>query len=215
VGTQTREKAFKTARSHTPSIYSFPRSAWECITEHIKGLNHGQKPLPLHTHRPTPLPYPNRPALDLHFHPARNRTNPLRLISTLDKPRPKSLRLRHSRKSSSPHRKSPQLDKDIARFKSFTARALITYLQENTVKIILDQLAFYKKAHKSDRELQLWQEGCHPELIQNEAMMRQKIEYIHHNPVKRGYVDMAEQWRYSSARNYAGREGLIPVNKAW
>jgi putative transposase len=110
---------------------------------------------------------------------------------------------------------SPELNKDIARFKSFTARALITYLQENNVKTILDQLAFYKKVHKSDRELQFWQEGSHPELIQNEAMMRQKIEYIHHNPVKRGYVDMAEQWRYSSARNYAGREGLIPVNKAW
>ncbi|WP_415228798.1 hypothetical protein [Psychromonas sp.] len=43
-----------------------------------------------------------------------------------------------------------------------------------------------------------------PELIQNEAMMLQKIEYIHHNPVKRGYVDQAVHWRYSSARNYEG-----------
>lgn len=110
---------------------------------------------------------------------------------------------------------SPELNKDKARFKSFTARALITYLQENNVKTILDQLAFYKKAHKSDRTIQFWQEGTHPELIQNETMMRQKIEYIHHNPVKRGYVDMAEHWRYSSARNYAELEDLIAVNKAW
>ena len=36
--------------------------------------------------------------------------------------------------------------------------------------------------------------------------MHQKIEYIHHNPVKRGYVDLAEYWRYSSARNYLGGE---------
>ena len=33
--------------------------------------------------------------------------------------------------------------------------------------------------------------------------MRQKLDYIHHNPVKRGYVDQPEHWRYSSARNYA------------
>jgi len=33
-------------------------------------------------------------------------------------------------------------------------------------------------------------------------MLRQKIEYIHHNPVRRGYVDEAANWIYSSARNY-------------
>ena len=43
--------------------------------------------------------------------------------------------------------------------------------------------------------------------------MKQKIEYIHHNPVERGYVDKAEHWRYSSARNYAGEEGLIEVER--
>jgi len=34
--------------------------------------------------------------------------------------------------------------------------------------------------------------------------MIQKIEYIHNNPVKRGYVDEAVHWRYSSARDYDG-----------
>ena len=28
--------------------------------------------------------------------------------------------------------------------------------------------------------------------------MRQKLEYIHNNPVKRGYVDDPTHWRYSS-----------------
>lgn len=57
--------------------------------------------------------------------------------------------------------------------------------------------------------------GVHPELIQNEEMMRQKIEYIHLNPVKRGYVDNAEHWRYSSARDYLGQAGLIEVCRQW
>ena len=110
---------------------------------------------------------------------------------------------------------SDQLDKDIARFKSFTARQLLTHLQENNVRTILDQLTFYKKAHKQDREYQFWQEGVHPEWIQGEAMMRQKVEYIHQNPVKRGYVDAAEHWRYSSARDHAGQKGLLEVQSAW
>ena len=110
---------------------------------------------------------------------------------------------------------SEALDRDISRFKSWTAKQLIQYLAENNVRQILEQLAFYKKAHKDDRAYQFWQEGVHPELIQNDEIMRQKIEYIHHNPVKRGYVDQAEHWRYSSARNYVGKEGLLEGCRQW
>ena len=110
---------------------------------------------------------------------------------------------------------SEELDRDMSRFKSFTAKQMIHFLSENNIKAILDQLAFYKKAHKEDRAYQFWQEGVHPEWIQNESMMRQKIEYIHQNPVKRGYVDKPEHWRYSSARNYSGMEGLLEVCRMW
>ncbi|MDI3323291.1 transposase [Pontibacterium granulatum] len=110
---------------------------------------------------------------------------------------------------------SSQLDRDIARFKSYSARRIIDYLQARNVKTILEQLACYKKAHKQDREIQLWQEGVHPELIQEQEMMRHKIEYIHQNPVKRGYVDEAAHWRYSSARNYDGKKGLLEVCRDW
>ena len=110
---------------------------------------------------------------------------------------------------------SEQLDRDMSRFKSYTARRLIQYLVKNNVGPILQQLAFYKKAHKSDRAYQFWQEGMHPEWVQNDDMMRQKIDYIHQNPVKRGYVDLAEHWRYSSARDYAGVAGLVEVCREW
>jgi len=33
--------------------------------------------------------------------------------------------------------------------------------------------------------------------------------------VKRGYVDESAHWWYSSARDYAGGVGLIPVFKEW
>ena len=110
---------------------------------------------------------------------------------------------------------SERIDRDIVRFKSFTSKLLIKFLVEHQVKTILDQLAFYKKAHKSDRTCQFWQEGVHPECLQGMEMMRQKVEYIHNNPVVRGYVDRPEHWRYSSARSYLGIEGLLEVCTEW
>src|SRR5262245_8488673 len=110
---------------------------------------------------------------------------------------------------------APDLGKEIGDCKSFTARRIIDYLVERKVHTLLQQLEYYKARHKSDRRYQLWQEGSHPQWIQNEEMMLQKLEYIHNNPVKRGFVDDPVHWRYSSARNYAGMQGLLPVTTVW
>jgi len=110
---------------------------------------------------------------------------------------------------------SDDISKSMTKFKKYTARQIIDLLKINNVKTILDQLEFYKKAHKKDREFQLWQEGIQPKLITTEKMMIEKITYIHQNPVKRGYVDEAKYWRYSSARDYEGVDGLIEIEKMW
>ena len=103
----------------------------------------------------------------------------------------------------------------LRRFKSWTAHELIRLLTERGVHAYLDRLAFAKRAHKTDREHQFWQEGAHPEQIGSVDMMRQKVDYIHFNPVKRGYVDRPEQWRYSSVRVYLGEAGLLEVCREW
>jgi len=110
---------------------------------------------------------------------------------------------------------SDDISKSMAKFKRHTARALLKLLQKRQVETILEQLAFYKKAHKSDRTYQIWQEGLQPKLITSDAVMISKINYIHQNPIKRGYVDDAIHWRYSSARNYEGENGLIGVECFW
>ena len=87
---------------------------------------------------------------------------------------------------------SEDIAKTIKKFKSFTAKELLTLLHKQGIQTILDQLAFYKKAHKQETTYQVWQEGIQPKLIQTEQMMREKISYIHYNLVKRGYVDEAK-----------------------
>ena len=110
---------------------------------------------------------------------------------------------------------SANLQKEISSFKSWTAKQLLLVLKEQGATHVLKQLAFHKKAHKQDRQYQVWEEGSHPQQIQNEEMLLQKLEYIHHNPVKRGYVDKAEHWRYSSARNYLNFESLLDIDTSW
>jgi hypothetical protein len=51
--------------------------------------------------------------------------------------------------------------------------------------------------------------------METEEMMWQKIEYIHNNSLRRGYVDDPVHWRYSSARAYAGLPGLLEVLVVW
>ena len=81
---------------------------------------------------------------------------------------------------------APRLDNCVQRFKSFTARQIIDYLKEKHVEMLLEKLHFSKLRHKVDREHQFWQEGSHAELILSDDMMKEKLDYIHFNPVKRG-----------------------------
>jgi REP element-mobilizing transposase RayT len=108
---------------------------------------------------------------------------------------------------------APDLAKCVSCFKSFSARSIVDHLEQANAESTLKRLRFAKRAHKVDRVYQVWQEGTHAELVFSEAVMRQKLDYIHHNPVKRGYVDVAAHWRYSSARDYEGVQGLIPVQR--
>jgi REP element-mobilizing transposase RayT len=57
----------------------------------------------------------------------------------------------------------------------------------------------------------LWQDGNHPILLDSAEMVSQKVDYIHHNPVKDEIVDEPEFYWYSSARDYTGKKGLLDV----
>ncbi len=92
------------------------------------------------------------------------------------------------------------LSQTLASFKRHTAKFIIKYLKEDNLNWILNQLSFYKRKHKKKSNYQVWQEGFHPQCISTDEMLRQKIKYIHYNPVKRGYVNEMEHWRYNSAK---------------
>jgi putative transposase len=99
---------------------------------------------------------------------------------------------------------------DIMRdFKSFTSRSLrkaITGDESESRKewmLWMMKRAGAKSSHH--RDFQLWQEGNHPVELTTPGIARQKLEYLHNNPVAVGLVHQPEHWRYSSASNYMGQ----------
>ena len=68
------------------------------------------------------------------------------------------------------------------------------------------------RRHKRNSEFQFWtHENDAMELISH-PFTCQKMAYIHLNPVRSGWVEKAEDWMYSSQRNYSGLESLIDID---
>ncbi|MDR9416677.1 MAG: transposase [Gracilimonas sp.] len=108
--------------------------------------------------------------------------------------------------------KGEDLGIHMARFKSYTARRILDALDERHLKEWLEKFRAAKRSHKKDREHQLWMEGIHPKQIMSHKMMEQKINYIHHNPVKAGLVEKGSDWKFSSWGDYNGDStGLVEV----
>ena len=55
----------------------------------------------------------------------------------------------------------------------------------------------------------IWQRRYWEHLIRDDEDYANHVAYIHHNPVKHGYVDRAADWPHSSIHRYI-RLGLIP-----
>ncbi len=63
------------------------------------------------------------------------------------------------------------------------------------------------------RVFRFWQAGGgYDRNIDRQATLRQMIEYIHNNPVRRGLVDRAVEWPWSSASWYERRECILEMD---
>ena len=96
----------------------------------------------------------------------------------------------------------PELPATLGHLKRFTAHALLAQIRVEKRDWLVNQLAYFCAAHKKLQKHQVWQEGIHPQQIDTDEMMDQKMEYIHNNPVTRGLVVAPEHWRYSSAHEW-------------
>jgi len=104
---------------------------------------------------------------------------------------------------------------DIMRdFKKYTSKKIIETIVNHPESRREWMLKYFKKAcsHlKRNQEYKVWQDGYHAEICSSNKFIKQKLDYIHNNPVIEKYVENPEDYIFSSARNYADLDSELNI----
>ncbi len=99
--------------------------------------------------------------------------------------------------------------------KKFTANTIMEAINSNSQESRKDwMLWLFKdegKHNSNNTHNQFWQQENHPIVLDSNALIDQKLAYIHQNPVRAGICYAPEDYIYSSAGQYAGSETILPV----
>jgi putative transposase len=102
-------------------------------------------------------------------------------------------------------RKDGTLGALLRDFKSYTSKQLFEMVemnqQESRKEWMLYMFKFFGK--KNNQDFQIWQNTNHPIELYSPHIIRQKINYIHNNPVKCGMVASPDHYLYSSANEFS------------
>ncbi|MDR9364950.1 MAG: transposase [Balneolaceae bacterium] len=108
-----------------------------------------------------------------------------------------------------------QLQNIMRDMKKFTSKKLIKDLEDNRQESRKDWILWmFKRAgikNSNNKLWQVWQQHNHPIELSTNEMIEKRLEYLHLNPVKAGFVKKPEDWFYSSARQYAGFSGILEL----
>ena len=111
--------------------------------------------------------------------------------------------------------KSERLSDTVRDFKRFTSNQILKRIDENHSESRKDWMnivfEYHARFNKRVKDKQFWTHENHAVELNNNEMMDSKLNYIHENPVRAGWVERAEDYLYSSARNYAGLYNLLEI----
>ncbi len=115
----------------------------------------------------------------------------------------------------------------VVRSKGELLEAIFRDLKKHTSKIIFEtieqnpqesrkewMLWMFERAGKknaNNSKFQFWQQHNQPEELSEAFAIERAINYVHDNPVKSGFVNRPEDYRYSSAGDYAGENGFVKM----
>jgi putative transposase len=86
------------------------------------------------------------------------------------------------------------------RFKSYTSKQLLNEIETNTSERrrdwLLNLFNYQAKLSKQYSTYHLWLYDNHPTILNQLEIIRQKVKYIHENPVRAGLVTEASSYLY-------------------
>jgi putative transposase len=91
---------------------------------------------------------------------------------------------------------------DIVRdFKRHSTREVVKLIISDN-RSYIRRLLYKSYKKRGENKLQIWKSNNWPEVVDNSYVYNLKLNYIHENPVIKGYVDDPSKWKYSSAKEY-------------
>lgn len=108
-----------------------------------------------------------------------------------------------------------ELSATVRDFKKMTNKKIveeISRVNESRREWLLRAFSKAGQQLKRITQYKLWRDGNHPIELDSASLIREKLDYIHRNPVEEEIVDEPEYYWYSSARDYTGLKGLIEVS---
>jgi REP element-mobilizing transposase RayT len=98
-------------------------------------------------------------------------------------------------------------------FKRFTSNVLVKAIKENPKEsrkeFLLSQFKKAAEGASNVKHHQFWRHDNKPIELWSNSVIKEKIDYIHQNPVEAGLVHKPEDYVYSSATDYAEEQGLL------
>jgi len=90
---------------------------------------------------------------------------------------------------------TPSIASDYPKIITHIKRSFVYGIDEHVKNKSKNNLttAKYKRGHAG-----VWQERYYEHTIRDEKDFKIRLDYIHFNPVKHGYVNAAKEWEYSS-----------------
>ena len=105
---------------------------------------------------------------------------------------------------------------DIIRdFKTYTSKAITKSIEtepESRREWLLYMFQFFANRTAANDYYKVWTGNNHPEEIYSPEFLHSKLNYIHQNPVRAGFVSEPSYYIYSSASNYEKKKGLIDID---
>ena len=112
------------------------------------------------------------------------------------------------------HNNYGNLSDNIRDIKKFTSKKIVETIYEipeSRKDWVINRFKFNASHRKTNKTYQVWTHENHAIILYSNKFIRDKIEYIHNNPVRAGIVEKPEDYIYSSARNYASLEAPIDI----
>jgi len=115
---------------------------------------------------------------------------------------------------------SVPLNAIIRDFKKHTSRELIKAIKEipeSRREWLLNKFSYAANRTIRGSHYKVWQDGFHPVLLDTNKKLKQRVDYIHYNPIDTGLVDAESNWAHSSYLAYSGDEisGHLPIITLW